>query len=893
MNLSSNTSQQVSLLTTKLYVPPTRPDFVSRSRLLERLNESRHRKLTLISAPAGFGKTTLLSEWISLGKTRTRVAWLSLDEGDNDPVRFLAYFVTALQTVEADIGDTPLAGLQSTQPPPLETLLTGVINEIAAISVPLTLVLDDYHTIEAQPIHNALTFLLDHMPPQMYLIIATRVDPPLPISRLRARGQLTELRANDLRFTVEETTGLLNEVMGLNLSAADVNALDARTEGWIVGLQMAALSMRGRKDVSRFIKAFSGSHRFILDYLVEEVLEQQPGDVQEFLLQTSILERMTAALCDLITGRDDSQTLLAQLEQANLFLFPLDDERHWYRYHHLFTDLLYSRLRQMYPGQLPDLHLRAATWFEKNYFIDEALHHALAAEEQDRAVRLIEQNAMARLMRGELATLLSWIKSIEPLAHERPWLCIYQSWVLTLAGRLDQVDPWLQEAEHLVSAHEVAGEVQDMLGHIVAIRAYQAVQRGEASRAIDLADQALEHLPESNKAIRSVVMLALGIAHRLSGDLAGASHALDEAVRIGQAAGNTYLALGALSGLADLLFDQGRLHQAFSTYSEIVQWATRPDGRCLSAAGMAYFGLGMICYEWNDLEASLQHVDRSIELCRKWGNVGILMASYVLLFWVRQARGEIESARGALSEAVRLARANPLAPRAVSWVESCRARSWLAQGDIEAAVRWAEQRGLKIDDDVSYMRDAEYLTLGCVFLAQGKYDTALMLLERLRNSAETIGRIGSLIEILVLQAITFQTQSDIPRALATLERALALAEPEGYVRTFVDQGEPMARLLRRALSQGIAPNYVARLLAAFGQEVELTSPAMESLVEPLSERELEVLRLVVAGLSNPEIAQELVIAVSTVKSHVNHIYSKLGVESRTRAVARARELGLL
>jgi LuxR family maltose regulon positive regulatory protein len=830
------------------------------------------------------------------------VAWVSLDEGDNDPVRFWTYVVATLQTVREDIGEIAQTAFQSPHPLPIESALTGLLNQIAKVPDPVVLVLDDYHVISVSAIHDALSFLLENLPPQMHLVIATRADPPLPIPRLRGRGQLTELYQSDLRFTSKEIAEFLNQVLGLGLSVEDVAALEKRTEGWIAGLQMAAISMRGRDDIAGFVRAFTGSHRYILDYLSEEVLRQQSRDVRMFLLQTAILDRLSGELCDAVIGASgpaedrsivDSQSVLEYLERSNLFVVPLDDERRWYRYHRLFSDVMRNRLQRMYPDQLSDLHLRAAEWFEKNHFIGEALHHALAAEEQDRAARLVEQNAMAMLMRGELATLLGWIESIESLAHERPWLSIYQSWVLTLTGQLDQVDPWLQEAEHLVSQHDVVSEARDMLGHVVAIRAYQAAQRGEASRAIDFADQALKHLSDSNKAVRSVVTLTLGIARRLSGDLAGASHAMEEAVRTGQAAGNIYLALGALSGLADLLFDQGKLHQAFSTYGEMVQWATRPDGRRFPAAGMAFFGLGTICYERNDLEAALRHIRQSIELCRQWGNVGILMAGYVLLFRVRQVQGDVESARGALSEAERLARANPLAPRAVSWVESFRARSWLAQGDIEAAVRWAEQRGIKIDDDFSYLRDAEYLTLGRVFLAQREYDMALMLFERLRNSAETIGRIGSLIEILVLQAITLQAKSDISRALAILERALSLAEPEGYVRTFVDEGEPMARLLRRALSQGIAPNYVARLLAAFGEEVELTSSAMESLIEPLSERELEVLRLVVAGLSNPEIAEELVIAVSTVKSHINHIYGKLGVESRTQAVARAQELGLL
>jgi LuxR family maltose regulon positive regulatory protein len=892
------------LLKTKLYIPPVRSELVLRPHLVERLDEGFRQgcRLILISAPAGYGKTTLLGEWIAHCELRTRVAWVSLDEGDNDPAHFWAYVVAALQTVQEDIEEIAQTAFQSPHPLPIGSALTGLLNQIAQVPEPFVLVLDDYHVIRAPAIHDALSFLLDHLPPQMHLVIATRADPPLPIPRLRGRGQLGELYESDLRFTSEEIAQFLDLVLDLRLSAEDVAALERRTEGWIAGLQMAAISMRGRDDLAGFVHAFTGNHRYILDYLSEEVLRQQSRDVQMFLLQTAILDRLSGELCDAVIGASgpeedrsivDSQSILEYLEKSNLFVVPLDDERRWYRYHRLFADMMRNRLRQTYPDRLADLHIRASEWFEENHFIDEAIRHALAAEEQDRAARIVEQNAMPMLMIGELATVLRWIKAVESLAHARPWLSIYQSWVMTLGGQLGRVGPWLDEAESLALSHKTADEAEEMLGHIAAIRAYQAAQKGEALSAIDLADQALKRLSDGNTALRSVVALTLGIARRLSGDLAGASRALEEAAHSGQAAGNIYAALGALSSLAGLLLDQGRLHQAFSAYGEMVYWATQPTGQRFPAAGMGFFGLGLICYEWNDLEGALQHTRQSIDLCQRWGNVGILIGAHVLLFRVRQAQGEIESARESLNEAERLAHAHPLAPKAVSWLESFRARSWLAQGDIEAAGRWAEQRGLKIDDDFSYLRDEEYLTLARVFLAQGKHDTALMLLERLHSSAETIGRMGSLIEILVLHALTLQAKGDLPHALATLEQAFSLAEPEGYVRTFVDEGEPMARLLRRALSQGIAPNYVARLLAAFGQEVEMMSPAMESLIEPLSERELQVLRLVVAGLSNPEIARELVIAVSTVKSHINHIYGKLGVNNRVGAAARAQALGLL
>jgi len=880
-------------LKTKLYTPPIRSEFVSRPRLIELLEAGSRpgRKLTLVSAPAGFGKTTLLTEWSQL--TDQACAWLSLDDGDNDPVRFLTYLLAALQTIDSRIGETAHAMLQAPQVPPWEPLLTTLVNDIAETPHPCILVLDDYHLIEAQPVHDSVAFVLDHGSPQIHLVIATRADPPLPIARLRGRGQLTEVHAKDLRFTASEVAVFLNEVMGLSLSADQVAALEMRTEGWIAGLQLAALSMQGRDDIAAFIKAFTGSQHFVADYLTEEVLCRQSDAIRSFLLQTSVLDRLTGPLCDAVTGRADSQELLELLEDANLFVIPLDEEQRWYRYHQLFADLLRHHLRHRGPDLEAELHRRASEWYAEEELISEAVRHALAAGEQGRAAWIIEQNAMPMLMLGELATVLNWIKTVEPLAHTRPWLSIYQSWALTLSGQLDRVGPWLHEAENLASSHDRVDETEEMSAHIAAIRAYQAAQKGEAATAIDLADRALKRLSKGNTALHSVVTLALGIALRLSGDLVGASRALEEAVHSGQAAGNTYSALGALSSLAGLLLDQGRLHEAFRAYSEMVDWATPPHEKGFSAAGMAFFGLGLICYEWNDLEGTLRHTGRAIELCQRWGNVGILIGCHVLLFRVQQAQGELESARESLYEAERLVRAHPLAPKAANWTESFRARSWLAQGDIEAASRWAEQRGLENDEDFSYLRDEEYLTLARVLLARGEYDKALSLLDRLYGSAEEVGRTGSLIEILVLQTLTLQAMDELSQALATIKQAFSLAEPEGYVRTFVDEGEPMAKLLRKALTRDIAPCYVGALLAAFGEDPEPPPTVAQPLIEPLSERELQVLGLIAAGLSNREIAQALVVEVSTIKSHNNHIYAKLDVKSRTEAVARARAIGLL
>jgi len=560
------------LLQTKLYIPPIRREVVPRLRLIERLNASLRRKLTLVSAPAGFGKTTLLSEWIhAIGARQAagretiqsaaspfspplssplRVAWVSLDKDDNDATRFLFYLIAALQTNETNVGEGVLMALQSPQPPPVESVLTDLINEVIDIPGHIVLILDDYHLITAQPIHEALTFLLNHLPPQLHLILSTRADPPLPLVRLRGRGQLNELRATDLRFSPTEAAAFLNDVMGLGLSAEEIAALDARTEGWIAGLQMAALSMQGREDVSGFIKSFSGSHRFILDYLVEEVLDQQSSDIRGFLLRTSILERMSAPLCDAITGRANSQTILAQLEQNNLFLNHLDDERHWYRYHHLFADLLRKRLGATQPDILPALHLHASEWYEKSGLTAEAVNHALAIDDVERVSRLIAGNAFAMMDHGELATLVARLDALpEEMIKSQPWICVARAWAFIYAGQMDALEALLLDAEEAlwkVPTNDISFD-EPIAGHIVSIRAYSIALKGNMPRAAALAREALVYLPEQDLTARGWTASLLANALRWSGDLTGANQAFAEASTISQMAGHNHVAVNVLS----------------------------------------------------------------------------------------------------------------------------------------------------------------------------------------------------------------------------------------------------------------------------------------------------------------------------------------------------------
>jgi LuxR family maltose regulon positive regulatory protein len=917
------------LLRTKLHIPPVRPELVPRPRLIERLNAGLHRKLTLVSAPAGFGKTTLLSEWIAgCGRSQpsVRIAWLSLDKGDNDPARFWAYSIAALHTIHEDVGEAALAALPSPQSPPIESILTTLINEITAIPDGLVLVFDDYHVIEAQPIHDALAFLLDHLPPQMHLIIATRADPPLPLSRLRGRGHLTELRTADLRFTPEEAAAFLNQAMGLGLSAEDVAVLEARTEGWIVGLQMVALSLQGGKDTASFIQAFTGSHRYILDYLTDEVLVQQQESVRTFLLQTAILDRLTAPLCDAVrfgigetpnrsegaassegtavTKQEDSQTMLERLEAANLFIVPLDDERRWYRYHHLFADLLRRRLSRMQPDLLPALRRRASEWYEKNGLIAEAVSYALAAGDAELVARLVGGNVLAMMEHGELTTLERWLGALpDQVVRSQPWLCVAHAWMLAFTGQLDAVTPLLQDAERAVAARDEAAkaepEGQRMAGHIAAIRAYLAGVRGNAPEAVDFAHEALQRLPADDLMIRGWATVALALNLYRTGDVAAADQALADAVAISQATGDSYVAVMVLCNLAAVQAQQGRLRKAADTFRDALQLAEKYAGRAgrrLPVVGYAYTYLAQVVCEWNDLDAATSYVREGIELCRQWGEPQLLTGGYMSLATVLQAIGDANGALDAIREARQAA--SSLSPWYVARVAPLEALIRLKQGDVAAASRWAASQENGLD---GYYDVFEYwsacLTLARVSIAQGHLHEAMGALTRLLNRAEAAGGRHYVIASLALQAIALQAQGELDQALIALDHALSLAEPEGYVRIFIDEGAPMGELLRKAAARGIKVDYVGRLLAALEEEGKdegrVTEPPLGLLIEPLRERELEVLRLLAAGLSNREIAAELFLAVGTVKKYTSNIYGKLNVHRRAQAVARARELGLL
>ncbi|MFL5586976.1 MAG: LuxR C-terminal-related transcriptional regulator [Ktedonobacteraceae bacterium] len=878
------------ILATKLYIPRLRPNVVSRPRLLERLNEGLYRKLTLISAPAGFGKTTLVSQWLAAGPRLT--AWLSLDKGDSDPPLFLTYLVAALQTIAPTIGVGVLGALQSPQPPPTETILTALLNEITAIPDKFVLVLDDYHVIEAKPIDHALTYLVEHLPPQMQLVISTREDPSLPLARLRAGGHLTEVRAVDLRFTPSEAAEFLNQGMGLNLSAEDITALEARTEGWIAGLQLAAISLQGQQDSTSFITSFTGSHHFVLDYLLEEVLGQQSESLQTFLLHTSILDRMTGSLCDavLLTPSGSGQETLEYIEHANLFLVPLDNERRWYRYHQLFADLLRQRLHQRSAsstgdevGEVTELHSRASQWYEDHGLSIEAFHHAAAANDVARAERLIEGEEMPLQFRGAGAPVLNWLESLpKTILDARPSLWVTYASVLTMSGQpISSVEEKLQAAEAALQEAEPDDKTRDLVGHIAAIRAMLAVPRNQVETIIAQSRRALEYLHPNNLPVRATAHWTLGYAYQLQGDRAAASQAYTEVISISQASGNIMVTIAATTCLGQVQEAENQLSLAAESYRRVLQLAGDPPW---PAACEAYLGLARITYQWNDLDAAEQHGQQSFQLAMQMENVDTPAACGVLLASLKLVQGDMVSATALLAKAEQFVRLHNF----VHWmpeVAAVQVLTLLHQGHLAAAAHLAQTHDLPISQ-------------ARVHLAQGDTSAALAVLEQLRQQAEAKGWQDKRLKVMVLQAVALQAHGDKDQAVHLLCEALALAEPGGFIRLFVDEGLPMAHLLSEAEALGMMPDYTGKLLAACeaeGHKSEDTSyrPPAQPLIEPLSPRELEVLQLIAQGRSDQEISERLFLALSTVKGHNRKIFGKLLVQRRTEAVARARELGLL
>jgi LuxR family transcriptional regulator, maltose regulon positive regulatory protein len=944
------------LIRTKLRLPFIRPELVSRPRLQEQIAQGLCGPLTLITAPAGFGKTTLVASCVT--GCGMPLAWLSLDKDDNQAGRFLNYLIAALREADNTIGSEAAQLMAASRQAPPEAVLTSLINDLDTADGEIALVLDDYQFISSQAIHDEVAFLLEHCPKTFHLVIASRSDPPLPLARLRARGQMAELRAADLRFTGLEVAQYLNNVMGLRLDAGSVAVLEERTEGWIAGLQMASIAlqarlamqshlpMRDREDVTGFIEGFSGTNRYILDYLLEEVLASQPPEIQHFLLYTSILERLTTPLCDAVLANDEgskgerddrstgseslflsqSASILEYLERANLFLVPLDDERIWYRYHHLFADLLRTQLQRSLGAQgVAQLHVRASEWHGQNGSVLEAIHHASMASDDERVERLIEQNYMEMVNRGEMSWMRFWTgKLSKELIYRRPWLCIYEAMSHSWFGEVDEADRLLEEAEKRIRSEMSAPDARSMLGNLVYVKSRGTAMRGDIHRAIELCLEAREYIDASDLAMQLDTSITLGYEYFLNGDYANASQILHETIRSGTTAGSIINTVAASCLMARLYAVQGLLRKSYDLYQVAAQFIHRTSGQHHGARALVEVGIADVLCEWNDLDDALAHVKQGLAQLPYWGKADDLVLAYITLARIHLAQANKSDATEAVEKASQIIQTRGVFSEARHAVEIAQVKLWLAQGDLQTANRWAasQEERLSSDDRFGFENELANITQARVWIAQNKPNEAIGLLSHLEGTARSAGRMGRVIEILLLEALTLRDTGDSERALVALTECLTLAQPEGYMRVFLDEGHPMQTLLDRWLaraSSGPLWDYAVDLLSQFSAEPHATPatrekfspagdpwasergalvepevrPARDMLVEHLSQRELEVLHLIALGRTNQEIARQLFISPGTVKAHTASIYRKLDVANRTEAVARARQLGLL
>jgi LuxR family transcriptional regulator, maltose regulon positive regulatory protein len=905
------------LLATKLQVPRSRPGLVTRRRLADQLEEGLNRGLVLVAAPAGYGKSVVLSEWVR-GMTQP-VAWLSLDGGDNDPVRFWRHVLAALDVVRPGMAGRlgPLAGPPA--PPAYDALVSALINDVVADPdrPDVLLVLDDFHLISSDTLQASVRFLLDHRPPQLRVVLASRSDPPLGLARYRGRGELAEVRAADLKFTVDEAAELLRQVTA-DLDRSAAAALAERTEGWAVGLQLAALSLRTQPDVARFVAAFTGSHRYVLDYLTEEVLARQREDLRNFLLETSVLERLSGSLCDAVTGRDDSQELLEEVDRSGLFVVQLDDVRGWWRYHHLFADLLRTRLEQD-PEHARRLHRSAAGWYERQGLPDEAIRHALAAGEQEWAARLVEEHFDTVFnLRGEQATIQSWLPALpEDLVRSRPRLLLAQAQMASMRGDLQTMEPLLDAAGRVIDrADEEAFEpstgpegslLVNPRAMLALQRSYAAQLRGDAAATAALTREAMDQLGENELMLNSAVQGFLAMAEWLHGRLAAAGEAFESSIAWWHREGQITTTAWGYYCLARLWRGQGRLDAAAATCERALEAAGEPGQPLRPAAGPALVGLGEVAYQRGGLDRALEYVNQGITLCRQFVHTPPLAAGLVALAWIRQVSGDRRGARAAMAEAESFS-AGPAG--LLNPVPAQHARLLLAQGEVTAAARWADDCGLGPGDPPEYPREPGHLVLARLLIAQGRADLAVALLDRLDRAAAGQNRAGSLIEIRAIRAMACSALGDETGATAGLTSALEIGCPQGYVRVFADEGQAMAAVLGRLIAAQRSDQQAARIPLACLARLQrafddaraagraaggaaATDSRTPRLIEQLTSRELEILAMLAGGRSNQAIASQLVISLDTVKKHVSHVLGKLGAANRTEAVARGRELGLI
>lgn len=897
------------LLATKLFIPPPAESLVLRPRLLQKLEDSLKPicRLTLVSAPAGFGKTTLVSNWITSVKSSNHpstplISWLSLDDGDNDPIIFWSYVVSALQAQKKNIGKQSLTLLRSPQPPNLETILSLLVNDLVKTPDEFVLTLDDFHLIRTPSIQQSLSFLIDHSPPQFHVFILSRTDPPIPLALLRGRRQLLEVRQSDLRFTNEETAIYLNDRMKLALPGIDVDTLNSKTEGWAAGIQMAGISLRGRENPSQFIQTFSGSNRYILEYLTDEILDRQPADVQNFLLSTSILEKLSAPLCEaVIAGKINAPAILEQLEKANLFLVPLDQEGRWYRYHHLFADILRFRLSRSFPDQVAILQQRAAKWFEKNDMLEEALLYTHAAKDDVGMVRLLEQNVGTMRRTGRGITIRGWAKFLpEDVVLSRPWLCILSAWSHVTQAELAEAELYLDRAEKIVQKEKSTDVKRELLGNISALRTEILHTRGDIPGTKVMAQRAIELLDPSDMGNLATVNYSLGRAYYASGDLIHADQIWSDLLRIQIKTGlpGIYAIITGYQGT--ILAINGKLQQAIRLYQQAIDYMTTNGIERFYISGFPYGGLGVMMYRKDNLREAEKLIEEGLTQDRIWGNPNAVSTALSNRMYLRIASGNLEGAWSDMQECEQISQGfKPYFDVASTFLAS-QIRFFLAKEDILAARQLVEKLKLRGDDPISFQREQDHISLSRVLIARGKPVEANDLLNRLAVAAREGERFGRLIEILALRAIALHALNRTSEAIQSLDDSLALAEPEGYVRIYVDEAKPMASLLRMAIQKGIHPKFAERLLTAFPD----SAPQLHSgkndiqknnlgLSEPLSKRELEVLQLIATGLANKEISQRLFISVRTVKYHTTSIYTKLAVNGRLEATVKARELGLL
>ena len=907
------------LLAMKRCIPVIQPQRVVRPRLTDYLSKEIGHRLTFISAPAGSGKTTLLNEWAR--QHLDTVAWISLDKKDNNLTRFWRYVIDALKTLLEDIGEYVLPLLYTIQPPSFDSILTMLLNALTGLSDHFTLILDDYHLIDNRVIHKTMTFFLEHLPPYMHVMIASRVHSPLPLARLRASSQLIELQAADLFFTIDETSVFLQKTMGLDLSSEFVAQLQRATDGWIAGLQLAALSLQRGENSSHFTSVFNGNHRYILDYLTEEVFCQQSERIQTFLLHTAILDRLSGPLCDTLMAANDGWVMLERLEQANLFLIPLDAQRQWYRYSQLFRDFLRNRLQRTHPDLVPLLHTLASLWFEQNDLLSEAVDHALAAKDFNRAARLINQVGETLVRNGEVSILSRWLERMpDQFIHLHPRLCLFRSLGYAMNCQLTSAEAWLRYAkngcENLMS-FELPGEAMaeaapdlsnrhtesgdaNLPGEIFTLEMYLAVAQGDISRSIEAATLAFKYLSEHDLLSRSVVTLNLGVAYTLSGEILAATRAFTEASKVSQASGNNYTTLVALCSLALMQSAQGQLHAAIRTYQEGIQLAVGKSRQSLPYASMAFTGLGGILYEQHKLEAATRHLIEGIELSKQWGSKEYIIYGSAILAGVKKVQGNDDEALDLLAQASEQMKGQHLPIWVAPFVSTYHIRLLLMMGKRAAAAQLAEK---------SVLGEFEYGTWARIHLAQNQPEKALELLAPQIPLLEASKQVRKCIEFRMLQALAYSQLNEIARSLLALQQSLFQAQAEEFIHLFVDEGEPMAALLAKVLemqrsssSYQVSTEYIGKLLCILGKHTEnhiISNQSGDGSVESsaavtkyLSEREVELIRLIASGMSNSEIAQQLVLAESTIKWHLKNIYSKLNVHNRTQLLLRARELRL-